>query len=140
MVNDELNLKLNRCEDISQAVKVHITVPEINSLTLTGVGDFIAQNDFDLTDLKIVLTGVGDFILKGTTTTLDITLSGVGDVKAFDINSDVCNIDITGVGDAEVFVVNELNVTITGAGKVYYKGNPTINSNITGTGSIVDSN
>lgn len=140
VVNGELRLTLNRCVDISRAVKVNITIPEIKSLKLIGVGDIIAQNEFDLADLNVALTGVGDFILEGTTTTLDITLTGVGDVKAFDLNSDMCDIDITGVGDAEVFVNDELDVTITGTGKVYYKGNPTINSNITGTGSIVDSN
>ncbi len=140
VVQGELRLTLNRCVDIIQPVKVLITIPEINNLTLTGVGDFIAKNDFDLTDLNVVLTGVGDFNLQGTTTTMDIMLTGVGNVKAFDLNSDMCDIDITGVGDAEVFVNDELNVTITGTGKVYYKGNPTITTDITGTGSIVDSN
>ena len=140
VVEGELRLTLDRCVDIIQPVKVLITIPEINNLTLTGVGDFIAINDFDLTELNVVLTGVGDFNLKGTTTAMDITLTGVGDVKAFDLNSDMCDIDITGVGDAEVFVNDELNVTITGIGSLFYKGNPTITSNITGTGSIVDSN
>lgn len=140
IVNGELRLTLNRCVDILQAVKVHITIPEIRRLTLTGAGDIIAQNEFNLTDLNVTLTGAGDFMLQGITNTLDITLTGVGDVKAFDLNSDICDVRITGVGDTEVFVNDELNVTITGAGTVYYKGNPSITSNITGSGSIVDSN
>jgi hypothetical protein len=44
------------------------------------------------------------------------------------------------VGDCEVHVLNELNVTITGVGIVYYKGNPTINSSVTGMGQFIDSN
>jgi hypothetical protein len=140
VVQGELRLTLNRCVDIIEPVKVLITIPEINNLTLTGVGDFIAENDFDLTELNVVLTGVGDFNLQGTTTALDISLTGVGDVKAFDLISDMCDIVIAGVGEAEVFVNDELNVTITGTGKVFYKGNPTITSDITGTGSLVDSN
>ena len=140
VVNGELRIRLNRCVNITQAVKVHITIPEIRSLTMTGVGDIIAQNEFDLTNLDITLTGVGDFNLMGTIDTLDITLTGVGDVKAFGLNSDICNVQLTGVGDVEVFVNDELNVAITGTGTIFYKGNPDINSTITGSGSIVDAN
>ncbi len=140
VVNGELRLRLNRCVNIAQAVKVHITIPEIRSLTMTGVGDIIAQNEFDSNELKIVLTGVGDFNLIGLTKTLDITLTGVGDIKSFGLNSDTCDVNITGVGDVELFVNDELNVTITGTGTIFYKGNPTINSTITGSGSVVDAN
>lgn len=140
VVNGELRLTLNRCVSIAQAVNVFITIPEIRNLTLTGVGDIIAQNNFDLTDLNVTLAGAGDFRLQGSSTNLDITLTGVGDVKAFELNSDICYVGITGVGDVEVSVNNELDVTITGSGTVFYKGNPTITSNITGSGGIVDSN
>ena len=140
VVDGELRLTLNRCVDIIQPVKVLITIPEINNLTLTGVGDFIAENDFDLTDLNVVLAGVGDFNLQGTTTALDITLIGVGDIKAFELISDVCDVNITGVGDAEVSVNDQLDVTITGTGRVFYMGNPAITSNITGSGAVIDGN
>ena len=33
-----------------------------------------------------------------------------------------------------------LNETITGVGSVYYKGDPTISSKITGLGKLVDAN
>jgi len=140
VVNGELRLGLNRCVNIAQAVKVHVTIPEIRSLSITGVGDIIAQNEFDLPSLNITLTGVGNFNLKGTTETMDITLIGVGDVEAFGLNSDICDVQLTGVGDVEVLVNDELNVTITGTGTIFYRGNPTVNSTITGSGSVVDAN
>jgi len=140
VANDELRITLNRCVNIAQAVKVHITIPEIRNLTLTGVGDFIAQNDFDLDEFIVVLTGVGDFRLKGTASELDIILTGVGNIKAFELPTDICEVTLTGVGDVEVFVNNDLKVTLSGVGKVYYKGDPTITSTITGSGSIVDAN
>ncbi|MGI9543431.1 MAG: head GIN domain-containing protein [Cyclobacteriaceae bacterium] len=140
VASDELKLTLDQCANITEPIKVHITIPEIRSLGLTGVGDVIAQNEFNLTDLTVSLTGLGDFDLQGTATTTDITMTGLGDVKAFDLNADVCDINMTGTGDAEVFVNNELNVTMTGTGTVFYKGDPAITSNISGSGSIVDSN
>lgn len=140
VVNGELRLTFNHCVDILQRVKVHITMPEIRNLTLTGVGDIMAQNQFNLTDLEVTLTGVGDIMLRGTSTTLDITLTGIGTVKAFGLDSEVCGVNITGVGDVEVLVNDMLNVTIAGVGNVFYKGNPSIASTITGSGGIVDSN
>lgn len=140
VVNGELRITVDRCIDINQAIKVHITIPEIRNLALTGVGDMIAQNNFDVNNLRIALTGVGDFVLKGTTTSLDIALTGVGNVRSFQLISTDCDVLISGTGDAEVFVNHQLNVIITGTGSVFYKGNPLINSTITGIGSVVDAN
>lgn len=140
VVNEELRLSFNRCVDILERVKIYISIPEIKNLNLPGVGDIIAQNDFDLTELDVVLTGVGDIILKGTANEFNILLTGVGNVKAFLYNSDICDIILTGVGDVEVFVNDDLNVTLTGVGKVYYKGNPSITATVTGSGSVVDAN
>jgi len=53
---------------------------------------------------------------------------------------DTCYITSTGIGDCEVNVIHILNVTISGVGNVYYKGNPTITSNITGLGQLIDVN
>jgi len=140
VVNDELRITLNRCVDIPEAVKVYITIPEIQGLTLTGVGGFMAQNDFSLTDFDVTLTGTGDITLQGTANTFDILLTGVGDVNAFNLITEETNVNITGTGDVEVFVNDELNVTITGVGDVLYKGSPVITTNITGLGSVIDAN
>lgn len=140
VINGELRLTFNQCVDIQERVKIYITTPDLKKLTLIGVGDFITQNDFDLTELDIVLTGVGDFRLRGTASKLDITLTGVGDVKTFDLLTGSSDIKLTGVGNVEVFVNDQLNVILTGVGKVYYKGDPSITANIIGAGSIIDAN
>lgn len=140
VVNNKLVISFDHCVDIKEALKIYITIPDIRSLTLTGVGNILAQNNFDLTTIDIVLTGVGNINLKGTTESLNATLTGVGNINAFELNTDNCDVRINGVGDAEVFVNDALNIAITGRGSVFYKGNPSINSNITGSGSVVDSN
>jgi len=140
VVNGELRLSTNQCVDLLQRVKVIITIPNIKKLMLTGEGNIIAQNDFNLANLNVILTGVGDIILKGETFTFDILLNGVGNVKSFNFHADTCEVTLTGVGDAEVFVNDELKVTLTGVGNVYYKGQPSITANITGAGSIIDAN
>ena len=140
VVNNELIITVKRCVDIDQAIKIYITVPDIRNLKLNGVGEIVSQNDFNIPSLNVVLAGAGNFTLDGTVNDLNIELDGVGNVMAFQLESNNCDVSIAGVGDVEVFVNDELNVVITGSGIVYYKGNPIINSNITGTGSVVDSN
>jgi hypothetical protein len=122
VLNDELKIGLENGVSIERAeeIRFDITIPEITSIILTGVGDYVLSGDFQ-EELKIVMTGVGN-------------------VKAFDLEVGTCNISITGVGDCEVRVKNTLNVTITGVGNVSYKGHPAITSSVTGLGSLIDAN
>ncbi len=140
VINGELMITSNRCVDIVEPVEVYVTIPDIQNLTLTGVGSFVSQNDFNLGNLGISLTGTGDFELQGTVNNLDILLTGVGDINAFGLISEVCNVNVSGVGDVEVFANDELNVTLSGVGNIYYMGNPNLTINITGSGNVIDSN
>ena len=49
-----------------------------------------------------------------------------------------CRLDISGLGYCEVSVEETMDVNISGAGKVYYKGNPEVFRNISGLGSIIN--
>jgi hypothetical protein len=122
VVNEELKIGLKNGVSIERAeeIRFDITIPKITSVILTGVGDCILSGDYQ-EELTIVLTGVGK-------------------VKSFDQEVGTCNITITGVGDCEVYVKNEMIITITGVGNVYYKGHPTIDSSINGVGAIIDAN
>jgi hypothetical protein len=101
-------------------IRFDITVPSINNIDLTGVGDFF-------------LTGPDQ-------NELTITLTGVGNIDAFELRTDTCNITFSGVGNCKLFVTDLLSGTLSGVGNVYYKGNPEINLNVTGAGRLIDSN
>ncbi len=139
VIGDKLRISHNRCLDIIDAVQIEITIPTLNSLELTGVGDVILVDRFDLPDLEVDLTGVGNIELQGTTTTLDVALMGVGKIRAFELITEECTVTIAGSGDVEVNVSDRLDVVITGVGNVIYQGNPTITSHITGSGRIIAS-
>ena len=116
----EIGIQENTSINESKGIVFEITIPEIDKIELIGVGDFELSGD--------------------SQDELYIFLIGVGTVRAYDLEVDVCHITSTGVGNCQVRVNNTLNVTITGVGSVYYKGNPTINSTITGLGKLVDAN
>ena len=137
---ETLTIRVEDCIRDLGDVEIHVTIPEITELNITGVGNMTAVNDLTVTDLELSLSGVGNFNLRGEAQNLNINLSGVGDINAFPLETDVCNIRISGAGDAELFVNDELDVTISGVGDVFYRGTPTVTSNITGSGSVVDSN
>jgi hypothetical protein len=90
--------------------------------------------------LNSTLSGAGNIVLVGKVGTYQITHSGAGNILAFDLISETTIISLSGTGKAEVYVDQLLDVTITGAGSVYYKGKPTIIQNITGSGSLIDAN
>ena len=116
----EIGIQENTSINESKGIVFEIGIPEINKIELIGVGDFELSGDLQ--------------------DELYIFLIGVGTVRAYNLEVDVCHITSTGVGNCQVRVNNTLNVTITGVGSVYYKGDPTINSTITGLGKLVDAN
>jgi hypothetical protein len=122
VINDVLKIGVEKNVSLenAQEIRFDITIPEIVSVSLTGVGDYILSGDYQ-EELTIIMTGVGN-------------------VRAFDLEVGTCTITSTGVGNCEVWVKNSLIVTITGVGSVYYKGNPTIAQSVTGLGSLVDAN
>ena len=122
VISDELKIGLKEGVNIAEAdtIRFDITIPEISSITLTGVGDYILSGDYQ--------------------EELAISLTGVGTVKAFDLEVGTCTINITGKGNCEVNVKNELIVTITGEGDIYYKGHPTFDTSVSGVGRLIDAN
>ena len=116
----EIGLLNNVSIEKADTIRFDITIPELTSVSLTGVGDYVLSGDYQ--------------------EALTIQITGVGNVKAFGLEVGTCNILITGVGDCEVYVRNQLAVDITGVGNVHYKGNPATSSSITGIGALIDAN
>ena len=116
----DIGLEKNVSIENYEEIRFEITIPSINEIELTGVGDFYLSGD-DQDELTINFTGVGN-------------------VESFDMKVGSCYITLTGVGNCEVYVTDVLDVTITGVGNVYYKGTPAITSSITGLGQLINSN
>jgi hypothetical protein len=139
--NNVLQIKLEDCiEGSLDKLDIHITIPDIEKLEILGVGNIIGQNELDLDALEIDIEGVGDISLYGSTDRLEITSSGVGNVRAFDLISGVCEVFLTGAGNVEVTAENELEANISGAGNIFYKGTPVIEANISGSGNLINAN
>lgn len=118
----------------------HVTVA-ISSSTrsgakLTGAARLTA-NQLSGHSFAIESTGAAKVFLDGTVDQLVTDMTGASRLEAGSLQTKTAEISSTGASHAEVVVSESLKVSITGAGKVIYSGNPpVIEKHITGAGSI----
>lgn len=140
----------------SKPVKIILTARDLNEIVLSApVGDVevnglragtlklvlsggaqIKLNGIQVDLLDSVLSGAGDIQASGTADEIKLILSGLGSFNADDLESKKATIELSGMGDATVRVEKELAATITGAGSIKYFGNPHVEQNVNGAGSV----
>lgn len=116
-----------------------ITCPELYAdrldLKTTGAGD-IQLPDLHVGEIVASVTGVGDVYLSGTATRQDITLTGVADYAAGELQTVETDVTVLSNGSATVRVSEKLTVRLTGTGCVYYIGDPEIETHMTGSNCL----
>lgn len=140
--------------------QISIYVPEFRELVCYGSSDVYGESEFhqngnmdlsnygsgeidlyvDIDNLDVFLPGSGDIYLKGYADNVDMVLTGSGWINAFNLLSDIADVHNSGSGSAEVTVDNDLDAFISGSGDVYYKGQPLISVQITGSGKLINAN
>lgn len=118
--------------------ELNITMPVLNGLFVYGNSEVTATGNFtNVKNFDIRITGKSTVNLQeASADNVTINLNGNGIIHAFGFDSNNAVLNVTGNGIIELTVVEKLKVKITGNGIVYYKGNPVITSDITGTGRI----
>jgi hypothetical protein len=105
------------------------------TLELTGSGEI--ELDVKAKQLSSTISGSGEIRLSGAAKTLNHTIAGSGDLKGLDLETEKSVVKISGSGNCEVSVTDELEVLISGSGKVFYRGNPRmINQEVSGSGKV----
>ena len=142
----------------------NIVIPMLNRASIEGSGD-ISINDFtSVDDVYLGIIGSGNIQLDENDgcenlvveiegsghvnakeefediESLDIEIIGSGSFDGFPVEADQVIINIVGSADCAITVNIGLKVDIDGSGIVSYKGNPTIESNISGSGKIINAN
>ena len=142
--------------DPRAGMKVYITAPAIEGISISGSGSVISNGKLTANNkLEIHISGSGDVkldvnapeitseasgnsnvVLSGTTHNLSTEINGSGEVHCFNLLSENTKVEISGSGSAEVYASKQLEVHISGSGDVAYKGTPAINQHIAGSGSV----
>jgi len=140
----------------SKSLKVFLTFTDLKSIDISGAVDIQSQGKLNLADLSFSGSGASDtkldlgvqklsvdcsggskLRLSGSAKDVVVDVSGAVDLFAFDMPAETYTISISGAGKAEISVSKSLNVDISGAATVHYKGNPEKNiQDISGAGTV----
>ena len=135
---------------------VYITVKELRGAYVSGSGDIISQNtiktrdftasiagsgdiemDLDVEYVEAKISGSGNIELQGKSDEAKLSISGSGKYIAEKLIVGDYRVSMSGSGRGSINVEGELDVRISGSGKVYYMGRPTsVNSSVSGSGSV----
>jgi hypothetical protein len=125
-----------------EKININITMPELESLEIKGAGD-VTLSDFDEDDLDIELlgavemkgelhvrnitinlSGASKLDLRGTANTMDATVQGASQLRAYDFTTQDAIVEANGASSAKVTVNGRLEMKEGVASKISYRGKP----------------
>ncbi len=154
-VGDRLSLKVEEdCFNYDRII-LYITFKKLERIKIEGgvklkTKGYLNLNDFNMyvaggakielnmkaEDVHIVGEGGMLFKLDGVAKSLDIKITGAGNIDADELRAKDVTIKIEGVGTASVYATETLNAKIEGVGTIKYRGNPKVTKYIDGLGSV----
>lgn len=137
-------------------LEITVTMPELTLLRLSGSGQVLTQGVFDgnVIDLELAgsgeirsadlqydnigvqVSGSGKIDLNGACDEFYGQISGSGEVDALNCPVREAGFQVSGSGSAKVDVSEFLKARISGSGDIFYRGNPQIDSEISGSGKL----
>ena len=115
---------------------VAVSLPSLDALRLQGDGN-ISVTGIDSKSLTVALPGSGTIDATGTTTKLDVTISGEGTALLRRLIARDAKAALSGDGSIMLTARHSLTARVSGSGTVLYGGNPPrVAERVTGSGTI----
>jgi len=143
---------------MDERITVHITMPEISGLGVSGSGkaeikDAVKTEDLNLSvsgsgklyasdvrvsNLECSISGSGDISMgsTGNSSKAGISISGSGNYFGDSFKIGTAEIHISGSGNCECNVTESLRASVSGSGNVTYEGNPKLDAHVSGSGKV----
>ena len=99
-------------------------------------GGSLAQVDAGYRYTSVMLSGGSTLRMYGLGDEISGEISGASELRAFDYPVRSAELNLTGASHARVTVSDELTVTASGASDLIFRGNPTVDKNISGGSSV----
>ena len=130
-----LHVRTTRSVRPSHSIRLVLTSNALEGASFSGASRLMRISLRSKFDLET--TGASKVTLDGGVDELVANMTGASDLRAESCKQKSPEFSVTGAGDAQSAVSDTLKVSITGAGKVEYVGNPPhMQREITGAGSI----
>lgn len=140
----------------AEKLDLYVTVRDLNRLVITGVGETKTTSPLNLenialeisgvgsTDLEIYckkadadFTTVGDISLRGSADEMRLAVSGAGNLSAFGFVVKRLFVNASGIGNAEVHAEEEISISSTGIGNLFFAGNAAVKKmEVSGIGKV----
>lgn len=130
-----LRLKNTRNYSTSEPVKVRISVPNLEGLSVNGAGH-VDVKGLNNDKFEIDTNGAATIVVSGNTKVIDVGANGAGKVDAQNLRAPRAVVDSKGVARIDLGVTDQLDVTVSGPSTVTYKGDPVMNKTIHGPGKV----
>jgi hypothetical protein len=144
------------CYSTDQPFVVHIRIPRLDHITVSGSGNVTADSVFGAGRTLLAVHGSGDLIahevheerliasvqgsgnitVTGTADRFDAEVQGSGDLMGRALSAAHAEVAVQGTGDVELTAVEQLNASVQGSGNVRYRGQPKVSSRIEGSGTV----
>jgi len=157
--NDNGTLKIstenNGDRDSNFELTVYVTFTELKKIQCSGASEITSQGELKIDDLflltsgaseidlslsvnqmKIDCSGASELDLKGNADELELLNSGASEVDAQNLEIKTAKLLCSGASETIVHVTERLNIEVSGASEIKYKGNPTVEKNSSGASSI----
>ncbi|MCX6235739.1 MAG: DUF2807 domain-containing protein [Bacteroidetes bacterium] len=139
-----------------EKLKAYITFKTLESMEFSGAVELWSENSLNFNDLSIdasgaseiemnltaqkiemELSGASELTLSGKVNEAIVEASGATEISAENLEIAICRMSMSGAGDARIYVTKELDVEVSGAGTVRYRGEPEkVNTQVSGAGDI----
>ena len=140
----------------TEPISYYLTVKSLDSISVSGLGNVEAPG-METTRFSVDISGAGDVnmdslhaeqldvsisglgsvgIDAGQVSEQTIDISGSGDYNGRNLESRTADVQVSGLGSATLWVTQDLSVNISGSGSVRYAGDPSVDSDISGLGSL----
>ena len=120
----------------AKPVTLRINLPALAAVTSRGAGEITIGN-VSGDSLKLESMGAASIDATGKAKSVVISSTGAGKIDAGNLQAEKARIDVTGAASVEVYATEQLDVSVSGAGSVTYRGNPkVVNKHVSGIGSV----
>lgn len=133
--NNVLQLSNSQGYSVSEPVKIKISVPNLEDLSVKGAGK-INIKDMSNDSFKIESDGAAYITASGTTKLISIATNGAGAIDTHKLRASRGVVETNGVAKVDVDVKDQLDVKVSGPSSVFYQGDPVVNKTVNGPGRV----
>ena len=120
----------------SKLPTLRITLPDLAAIKNRGAGQ-IQIADVKNDQIGLQSDGAATIDASGTTKFVEIGATGAGKIDTGSLHAEKVKVSVSGAANIDVYATEQLDVDISGVGKVSYAGNPkTVMKSISGVGTV----